>query len=347
MFKLFNLFSFSPLKHLRRRLDNDLNTTLKALAEHDAKTEYLFWLSKHQAGETLSETKKRVFLELPKAEGELRLVQLGNAYILKKLNTIAKTVGVDLFPVAGTLLGAIRHHGFIPWDDDIDIGLFRDDLPKLASALKGQRELTLHKYYSPAYVTTLIKVKFAESDTFWVDLWIYDRVQASGDFRTTWERTQHLQRQYFFRLREVMGRYYTLEGKSARPAKDERIDIEMEIVEKELLEQNASWYNVADGDGVCLSFIFDECYRKNEKLLPVRIYYPLIPEGAVFEDEKYDCIQNADVKLVAQYGDYLSFPKSIQQCHSSEVGELTPGDYLLLQHHGFTSTRACLHCLDS
>ena len=333
---LSSFFPFSMFSHLKQRLDNDLNKTLKALAAHDEKSEYLFWLSKQLPGESLTETKRRVFLNLPKAEGELRLIQLGNAYLLNNLNNIAQKAGVTLFPVYGTLLGCVRHHGFIPWDDDIDIGLFRNDFVKLCDAMKGQSELTLHKYYSPAYVTTLVKVKFVDSETFWVDLWIYDRVKISKDLENTWGLTQKLQRKYYDKLREAMKRYYDIEGRGIRPLRDERIDVETETVEKEMLAQSASWYGVSDGDGVCLSFTFDECYRKNDKVLPCDTILPFKLDGLVFEGEQYASVNEPDERLKAQYGEYLSFPNSISQSHSSEIGELTSTDYQLLKRLGIT-----------
>lgn len=51
--------------------------------------------------------------------------------MLKKFDRVCKKHDIKYFACFGTAIGAMRHHGFIPWDDDIDIGIFREDYYKL------------------------------------------------------------------------------------------------------------------------------------------------------------------------------------------------------------------------
>ena len=50
--------------------------------------------------------------------------------ILKKFDELCKKYGIKYFVYYGTAIGAIRHNGFIPWDDDIDVAMIRDEYLK-------------------------------------------------------------------------------------------------------------------------------------------------------------------------------------------------------------------------
>lgn len=63
-------------------------------------------------------------------ELSLTEIQQGSFEILKKIKEIFDENGWKYYLAYGTLLGAIRHKGFIPWDDDIDIWVPRDDYEK-------------------------------------------------------------------------------------------------------------------------------------------------------------------------------------------------------------------------
>ena len=51
--------------------------------------------------------------------------------LLGKFINVCDKYNIKYFIISGSLIGAIRHNGFIPWDDDIDLGMMREDYIKL------------------------------------------------------------------------------------------------------------------------------------------------------------------------------------------------------------------------
>ena len=69
-------------------------------------------------------------------DDESRAVKAILVEMLTDLYELCNTHNLDLILVGGSALGAVRHKGFIPWDDDLDVGLSRQDYDKLISLIE-------------------------------------------------------------------------------------------------------------------------------------------------------------------------------------------------------------------
>ena len=78
-------------------------------------------------------------------DADLRRIQLVQLDLLKEVDRICKKCGIRYNIIAGTLLGAVRHGGFIPWDDDADVAMLRREYDRFVLAC--QKELNTDKYY--------------------------------------------------------------------------------------------------------------------------------------------------------------------------------------------------------
>ena len=75
---------------------------------------------------------------------EQQEVMLG---IMKAIHTFCVQNNIKYILLYGTLLGAVRHKGFIPWDNDMDIGIPRPDYDKLVTLLNSGKTIGEHFYH--------------------------------------------------------------------------------------------------------------------------------------------------------------------------------------------------------
>ena len=78
--------------------------------------------------------------------------------ILTEIDSFCKKNNIRYFLTFGTLLGAIRHKGFIPWDDDIDIFIPREDYNRFINTFKSERYICYSYETHPNYPFDFAKV---------------------------------------------------------------------------------------------------------------------------------------------------------------------------------------------
>ncbi len=113
----------------------------------------------------------------------LKKIQAILLMMLKDFNNLCDKYGIDYFALYGTAIGAIRHKGIIPWDDDIDIGMTRDNYEKFTASVKteyGDKYQIICTENFPSY--PLMTTRMSLKGTVFKDFLMRDKSVNMGIF---------------------------------------------------------------------------------------------------------------------------------------------------------------------
>ncbi len=92
-------------------------------------------------------------------------LQKAQMRILLEIDRVCRILGIEYALSFGTCIGAVRHHGFIPWDDDIDICMRVEDLEKLEAnaSLFRDRFFVQNRFTDPGYRLMITRIRDSET----------------------------------------------------------------------------------------------------------------------------------------------------------------------------------------
>ncbi len=249
--------------------------------------------------------------------------------VFKEFDRVCKLIDAEYSLAYGTLLGSIRHKGFIPWDDDIDVIMDREtydrfmiEAPKhLNPKYFLQNNDTDPYYYFPFAKIRNDEVEMREKATahlpinhgVWIDIFPYDKVPEDPSL----QRQQYLDVMHFSNRINFFNFMY-VSGHEKLPVR---------IIKRIIVFFNKKFYK--------LNFMTRHWYCQREKSMrrynntESKIYgmqafrhkkYENFLNSFIYENEMYDLTENEfedgiypiykeyDAILTRNYGDYMEFP---------------------------------------
>lgn len=256
------------------------------------------------------------------ANYDLRKVQMIELEILQELDRVCKENEITYFLDSGTALGAIRHGGFIPWDDDIDVGMMREDYERFLSIAPEKLNT---KYFlqtlntDPKCPCLFAKIRkngtiYQENNKsgmkmhmgIWIDIFPFDYISSNPEEQ---KRIISKARRYrnLFMLKKIP---HIIKA-------NERATLVFYL--KAIIRKVLHCISLIIPDEYYLKNInrIIESQKKNREYVTCLFYgnpvvwktNHIIPAGKiVFEGKEFMSVKDIDYYLKVQYGDYMKLP---------------------------------------
>ncbi len=266
---------------------------------------------------------------------QLRKVQLIELEIAKDVKRVCEENGIRYFLYRGTFLGAVRHQGFIPWDDDMDFGMLREDYEKfrkIAPEKLGKDYCFQDWGTNESYALPFGKVRkrgtlFVEAkcarqpeNGIYIDIYPLDYAPAEERERKALaKKLLHL-----FRVKLMKSRYtpwmeedriiwkkrigYLLYQAAAIFVSNRKLTALYENLVRAVPEGDTLYEQSA----LPIAYYFDREWLSSVKEYP-------------YEDTTFAGPENFDAFLASLYGDYMTLPPEGKRENRHQIQELSFG----------------------
>lgn len=245
--------------------------------------------------------------------------------ILLEFDRVCKHLGINYTLSSGTLLGAVRHHGFIPWDDDIDVAMLREDYNKFLE--EGQPLMPQHlfiqtydtdKYYPLNFGkirdTSTVLIEYSTQmlnmrNGVYIDVFPIDKV-PSNKFKRTFDNL-------LISLIQAIKFSYTIEWANKSSSRFRglmrRILLPLSrLIGTQRLNRIETFIRVKNNKKGNKDTYYEKHYNtppyrlNSSHLMPVSIFNEFL--DIEFEGKIFKAINNRHKYLTLFYGNYMQLP---------------------------------------